>query len=122
MGIVGSDVDYPNQLPTLLSLCTGYGGIERGLTLAGFEHRTVALLEIEAYAIANLLAKMDTDNRFPANLDLEQAYHQIKMTDKPRKYTTIVTKRKIYEYIVMFTHQVCTECILEKNEQDPKRT
>ena len=61
-----SNVDHPDQLPTVLSLCTGYGGMERGLSLAGFEHRTVAVLEIEAYAIANLLAKMETGQLVPA--------------------------------------------------------
>jgi len=61
-----SNVDYPNQLPTVLSLCTGYGGIERGLDLAGFEHRTVAVLEIEAFAAANLVAKMETGQLVPA--------------------------------------------------------
>ena len=66
MGIVGSDVDYPNQLPTVLSLCTGYGGIERGLSLAGFAHRTVAYVETEAFAIANLVAKMEEGQLVPA--------------------------------------------------------
>ena len=61
-----SNVDYPKQLPTVLSLCTGYGGIERGLSLAGFEHRTVAHVEIEAFAIANLVAKMETGQLVPA--------------------------------------------------------
>ena len=61
-------MDTAKQLPTVLSICTGYGGIERGLTLAGFEHRTVAVLEIEAYAIANLLAKMETGQMVPAPL------------------------------------------------------
>jgi DNA (cytosine-5)-methyltransferase 1 len=54
-----SDVDCTQELPTVLSLCTGYGGIERGLELAGFEHRTVAHVEIEAFAAANLVAKME---------------------------------------------------------------
>tara|TARA_R100000808_G_scaffold24912_1_gene59274 strand:+ start:1842 stop:2555 length:714 start_codon:yes stop_codon:yes gene_type:complete len=53
-------VDNSEQLPTVLSLCSGYGGIERGLELAGFEHRTIAYVEIEAFAIANLVAKMET--------------------------------------------------------------
>ena len=59
-------MDTTKQLPTVLSICTGYGGIERGLTLAGFAHRTIAVLEIEAYAIANLLAKMETGQMVPA--------------------------------------------------------
>ena len=52
-------MDSPEELSTVLSLCTGYGGIERGLELAGFEHRVVAHVEIEAFAIANLAAKME---------------------------------------------------------------
>jgi len=59
-------VDTTKQLPTVLSICTGYGGIERGLTLAGFEHRTVAHVEIEAFAAANLVAKMETGQLVPA--------------------------------------------------------
>ena len=61
-----SDVDHPAELPTVLSLCTGYGGIERGLDLAGFAHRTVAHVEIEAFAAANLVAKMETGQLVPA--------------------------------------------------------
>ena len=61
-----SNVDHPDQLPTVLSLCTGYGGIERGLSLAGFEHRTVAHVEIEAFAAANLVAKMEAGQLVPA--------------------------------------------------------
>lgn len=61
-----NNVDHSDQLPTVLSLCTGYGGIERGLSLAGFEHRTVAHVEIEAFAAANLVAKMETGQLVPA--------------------------------------------------------
>ena len=52
-------MDTTQKLPTVLSLCTGYGGIERGLNLAGIEHRVIAHVEIEAFAIANLVAKME---------------------------------------------------------------
>jgi len=52
-------VDTTKKLPTVLSLCTGYGGIERGLDLAGVEHQVIAHVEIEAFAIANLVAKME---------------------------------------------------------------
>ena len=52
-------MDITQKLPTVLSLCTGYGGIERGLDLAGVEHRVIAHVEIEAFAIANLVAKME---------------------------------------------------------------
>jgi DNA (cytosine-5)-methyltransferase 1 len=54
-----TNVDTTEQLPTVLSLCSGYGGIERGLELAGFEHRVLSYVEIEAYAIENLATKME---------------------------------------------------------------
>lgn len=49
----------------LLSLCTGYGGIERGLDLAGVQFRTVTHVEIEAFAIANLVSKMEAEQLDP---------------------------------------------------------
>ena len=61
-----SSVDSAKKLPTVLSFCSGYGGIERGLDLAGFKHRTVAYVEIEAYAIANLANKMERGELLPA--------------------------------------------------------
>ena len=66
MGCVVSDVDCTKELPTVLSLCTGYGGIERGLELAGYQHRTIAHVEIEAFAAANLVAKMEEGKLVPA--------------------------------------------------------
>ena len=59
-------MDDSEELPTVLSLCTGYGGIERGLELAGFEHRTIAYVEIEAFAIANLVTKAQSGQLAPA--------------------------------------------------------
>jgi len=50
---------------SVLSFCTGYAGIERGLTLAGVNHRTLAYVEIEAFAIANLVSKMESDQLAP---------------------------------------------------------
>ena len=47
------------ELPTVIAFCAGYGGIERGLDLAGFEHRVIAYVEIEAFAVANLVNKME---------------------------------------------------------------
>ena len=51
-------MDIADKLPTVLSLCSGYGGLERGLDLAGVEHRVLAYVEIEAYAIALMAKKM----------------------------------------------------------------
>jgi len=59
-------VDITKELPTVVSFCSGYGGIERGLELAGVEHRVLAYVEIEAFAIANLVAKMESGALVPA--------------------------------------------------------
>lgn len=50
---------HTNREFQCLSLCTGYRGIERGLDIAGVRHRTIAYVEIEAFAIANLVAEME---------------------------------------------------------------
>ncbi len=49
-----------NEPLNVISFCAGYGGIERGLDLAGINHRVIAYVEIEAFAIANLVAKMES--------------------------------------------------------------
>ena len=59
-------MDTTKELPTVISFCSGYGGIERGLDLSGLEHRVIAYVEIEAYAIANLLAKMESGELPPS--------------------------------------------------------
>jgi DNA (cytosine-5)-methyltransferase 1 len=67
LGRVGErNVDTTKELPTVVAFCAGYGGIERGLDLAGVKHRVVAYVEIEAFAIANLVAKMETGQLDPA--------------------------------------------------------
>ena len=59
-------MDITKELPTVIAFCAGYGGIERGLDLTGFEHRVIAYVEIEAFAIANLVNKMETGKLPPA--------------------------------------------------------
>ena len=59
-------MDIAEELPTVISFCSGYGGIERGLDLAGVKHRVIAYVEIEAFAIANLVAKMESGALVPA--------------------------------------------------------
>jgi len=44
---------------THLSLCSGYGGIDLGLRRAIPSLRTIAYAEIEAFAVENLLARME---------------------------------------------------------------
>ncbi|MGA1758371.1 MAG: DNA cytosine methyltransferase [Pseudomonadales bacterium] len=60
------NVDSSKKPASVIAFCAGYGGIERGLELAGVNHRVVAYVEIEAFAIANLVAKMETGALGPA--------------------------------------------------------
>ena len=43
----------------IISFCTGYGGIELGLRRISPDFRTVAYVEIEAFACTNLVAKIE---------------------------------------------------------------
>ena len=52
-------MDNPQEL-TVLSLCTGYGGLELALSLALANPLGIVAVEIEAYALANLVAKAET--------------------------------------------------------------
>ena len=49
-----------------LSLCAGYGGIDLGLRRVLPECRTVAYVELEAFAIQNLVDKIETEQLDPA--------------------------------------------------------
>jgi len=62
-----------NRPLNVISFCSGYGGIERGLDLAGTDHRVLAYVEIEAYAIANLVNKMES-----GQLDAAPIYSNLK--------------------------------------------
>ena len=53
------DADVDTTETNHLSFCAGYGGIDLGLRRVLPSCRTVAHVEIEAFAIANLVAKMD---------------------------------------------------------------
>lgn len=59
-------MDNTEELPTVLSFCSGYAGIERGLDLAGINHRVIAYVEIESFPIANLVSKMESGQLDPA--------------------------------------------------------
>jgi len=51
---------------THIGLCSGYGGIDLGLRRAIPDLRTVAYAEIEAFAVENLLARMEGGQLDPA--------------------------------------------------------
>jgi len=53
-------VDYTEDI-TVLSLCAGYGGIELGLSAALENPMRIVAVEVEAYALANLVAKAETN-------------------------------------------------------------
>lgn len=59
-------MDSAKELQTVVSLCSGYGGLERGLELAGVSHRVLSYVEIEAFACANLVAKMEENQLDPS--------------------------------------------------------
>ena len=59
-------MDNTEKLQTVISFCSGYGGIERGLDLAKVKHRVLAYVEIESYPIANLVSKMEKGILDPA--------------------------------------------------------
>ena len=54
------NVDHTKQPPTVLSVCTGYGGIERGLSWVIGDVTPLAYVEVEAFACQNLVQKMET--------------------------------------------------------------
>ena len=62
-----------NRPLNVISFCSGYGGIERGLNLTGTNHRVLAYVEIEAFAIANLANKMES-----GELDAAPIYTDLK--------------------------------------------
>ena len=53
-----SDVDNPEEF-RCLSLCTGYAGLELGLKRAVPALRTICYVEVEAFACANLVSKIE---------------------------------------------------------------
>jgi DNA (cytosine-5)-methyltransferase 1 len=59
-------VDNSEEPLRVLSFCSGFGGLERGLDLAGAAHRVVAYVEIEAFAVAYLVEKMEKGELAPA--------------------------------------------------------
>jgi site-specific DNA-cytosine methylase len=55
--VSGGD-DVQERPLNVLSLCSGYGGLELGLRIAGVPARTILYVEREAYAAAVLDARM----------------------------------------------------------------
>ena len=64
--MASGDMDLRSWAPNILSLCSGIGGIELGLSLVMPSARVVAYLEGEAYAAACLVARMEEGILDPA--------------------------------------------------------
>ena len=58
-------MDRTEELPRVLSLCSGYGGIEEGISQVLGGVSVLALVEVEAFAITNLVNKMETGRMVP---------------------------------------------------------
>ena len=58
LAVLFKDYNVDNTLKHL-SLCTGYGGIDLGLSRVLPDVRTIAYVEIEAFAVHNLVAKIE---------------------------------------------------------------
>ena len=79
---------------TCLSLCSGYGGLELGLKRACPNVRTITYVEVEAFACANLVAKMEQEPLKVAHMDgvansiykLLNGKEQIKWKDSMQVY------------------------------------
>ena len=69
-----NDEETTISIPTYVSLCSGYDGIGIGLKRAIPGLRTIAHVEIETYAIANLISKMEAGllDACPVFTDLKQ--------------------------------------------------
>ncbi len=61
-------MDSSEQSKSVVSFCSGYAGIERGLELSGYNHRLIAFCEIEAYVQKLILEKMEKGQMVSAPL------------------------------------------------------
>ena len=72
----------------LISLCAGYGGIERGIGMVLPNVRTIATVEIEAFQIANMVSKDESEQ-----MDAGLIYTDVKTFpyEKFRGFVSILT-------------------------------
>ena len=70
--IGGENVDNTKEI-NHLSLCAGYGGIDLGLSRVIRDIKTICFVEIEAFPIENLVAKIEA-----GLLDLAPIYSDLK--------------------------------------------
>ena len=71
-----TDVDNTEEL-RCISLCTGYAGLEMGLKRVVPNLRTVCYVEVEAFACANLVAKIEAGKLDAAPVWAELAFRTL---------------------------------------------
>lgn len=54
-----SHVDFTKEFKTLISLCTGMGGLEHGIERTGVDLRALCYVEIEVFIIENMVQQME---------------------------------------------------------------
>jgi len=79
----------PAESQRVVSFCTGYGGLERGLELAGVDIQPLAYVEREAYAAANLASKIEKGKMAAAPIFSD-------VTTFPSKYFSEKLGRPVY--------------------------
>ena len=93
----------------VISFCTGYGGLELGIRRAGVDIRTVCNVEIEAFAQANLVAKIEE-----GRMDNAPIYSDLKT------FPASIFRGKICGVIGGYPCQPFSSAGKRKGEEDPR--
>jgi len=99
-------VDNPQNV---ISFCTGYGGLEIGIRRAGVDIRTVCNVEIETFAQANLVAKIEE-----GRMDQSVIYSDLKT------FPASIFRGKIHGITGGYPCQPFSSAGKRKGEEDPR--
>ena len=93
----------------VISFCTGYGGLELGIRRAGVDIRTVCNVEIETFAQANLVAKIEE-----GRMDQSVIYSDLKT------FPASIFRGKIHGITGGYPCQPFSSAGKRKGEEDPR--
>ena len=99
-------MDNPQNV---ISFCTGYGGLEIGIRRAGVDIRTVCNVEIETFAQANLVAKIEE-----GRMDQSVIYSDLKT------FPASIFRGKIHGITGGYPCQPFSSAGKRKGEEDPR--
>ena len=99
-------MDNPKNV---ISFCTGYGGLELGIRRTGVDIRTVCNVEIEAFAQANLVAKIEE-----GRMDNAPIYSDLKT------FPASIFRGKIHGITGGYPCQPFSSAGKRKGEEDPR--